>query len=186
MIDMNSLFSGQRPSSLTQSSPLIGRKLDYSGAGGQEGTSDKPVAENVAAVQRIKEIGFSKWAEELRAKKIEEMREEILAAMGLTEEQLADMSPEARAEIENTIQQTINERLAAGSLDTDRPKGQGLPGTGPAQSPAASGFSTGGTPGPGVAMQPATMSVLIEAQEAYRGSETDRLGNRLGDRSTDQ
>lgn len=178
MIDMNSLFSGHKPAGLTHAAPINGRKIDYSGASGQEetGQTGQNLPENTAAVQRIKEIGFSKWAEELRAKKIEEMREEILAAMGLTEDQLADMSPEARAEIEKTIQETINERLAAGSLDTDRPKG-GMPLSSPAQtaSAAVSGFVTNGAPGPGINMGPATLSVLIEAQEAYRGSETDRL-----------
>lgn len=51
-------------------------------------TSDN---EPQSAYDRILEVGFSQYADELEAQKLKEMREEILAAMGLSEESLAKM-----------------------------------------------------------------------------------------------
>lgn len=130
---------------------------------------------NVAAVQRIKEIGFSKWAEEVRAQKLEEMREEILASMGLSEADLAGMATGDRASIEQMIQQEIQERMAASSLTKDNAAGiatnqsgvqaQPFGQAGAANSPSAAGFAIGGAPGTGISMGPAAMTVLINAQE---------------------
>lgn len=65
---------------------------------------------------RIKEIGFQKYNEELQAKKIEEMREELLRAMGLSEDDLAEMPAEQRSTIEQMIEDEIKRRLAAQAL----------------------------------------------------------------------
>lgn len=132
--------------------------------------SKQDLAPNQAAVEEIKEIGFGRWYEELREKKIEEIRQEILASMGLTEEDLSAMSPDARAAIEQSISQKINETLAAQSVDSDTVARQGtdMPN---ALSPAAGGFTPGGAAGIGATLGPASMTVLLDAQEnAYRAA----------------
>ncbi len=68
---------------------------------------------NPTLLSEIREKGFQAYAEEERQKKIEEMRKEILEAMGLTEEDLAKMPPEQRSQIEQLIAQEIKERMHA-------------------------------------------------------------------------
>ena len=70
---------------------------------------------NPTLLSEIREKGFQTYAEEQRQKKIEEMRREILEAMGLTEEDLAKMPPEQRKQIEELIAQEIKERMHAQS-----------------------------------------------------------------------
>jgi hypothetical protein len=65
----------------------------------------------------IKEKGFSAYVRDLEREKIEEIRKEIMARMGLTEEDLAKLSPEQRAMIEDIIAQEIKIRLGASSLE---------------------------------------------------------------------
>ena len=75
-----------------------------------------PVAAAAAAgLESVKEKGFTGFFAELVEKRLAEMRGEILAEMGLTEEDLAGMDPEARAKVEKMIAQKIQERLAADS-----------------------------------------------------------------------
>ncbi|MBT3305556.1 MAG: hypothetical protein HN377_03640 [Alphaproteobacteria bacterium] len=70
----------------------------------------------------IRDKGFGAYAEEVRAEKLAEMREEILAAMGLDEESLAKLSPEQRDVIERAVSQQIQKRLAAErALEVDDP-----------------------------------------------------------------
>lgn len=151
-------------------------KKPYGGAQAARATAapDEAKAANVAAVERIKEIGFAKWAEEERARKLEEMRAEILAAMGLSEADLAGMDSTSRGSIEQMIQKEIQERLAASSLSGEGKQAGAVTGpfqlpnaaqTATSQSPSAEGFAIGGAPGTGVSMGPASMAVLISAQE---------------------
>lgn len=151
-------------------------KKPYGGAQAARATAapDEAKAANVAAVERIKEIGFAKWAEEERARKLEEMRAEILAAMGLSEADLAGMDSTSRGSIEQMIQKEIQERLAASSLSGEGKQAGAVTGpfqlpnavqTATSQSPSAEGFAIGGAPGTGVSMGPASMAVLINAQE---------------------
>ncbi|SDE36316.1 hypothetical protein [Rhodospira trueperi] len=79
-------------------------------------------AERAAEVAAIKEKGFRTYVEELEKEKIEKMREELLRTMGLTEEDLEEMTPEARAAIEKRIESEIQKRLAAASLVNDQDK----------------------------------------------------------------
>jgi len=68
---------------------------------------------NPSLIDEIRKKGFQSYAEEERQKKIQEMREEILEAMGLTEEDLEKMPPEQRKQVEELIAQEISERMQA-------------------------------------------------------------------------
>jgi hypothetical protein len=63
--------------------------------------------------EQIVEKGFSTFMEEMQAKKLKEMREKILGAMGLTEEMLAKMTPEQRAAVEKAVAEEMRRRLTA-------------------------------------------------------------------------
>ena len=67
-------------------------------------------------IAAIKEKGIVVFIIEQREKRI---REEILAAMGLTEEALAEMPPEQRARIEKIIAEEIKKRMSAETLMQD-------------------------------------------------------------------
>ena len=64
----------------------------------------------------IREHGMQAYAEELHKQKIEEMRAEILASMGLSEDVLSEMSGSQRSTIEQMINDEIQKRLEANSL----------------------------------------------------------------------
>ena len=68
--------------------------------------------QNTVDMDAIKKKGFLKYIEDQREEK---MREKILKQRGLTEEDLAAMSPEQRAKIEQSINDEIQKRLAAES-----------------------------------------------------------------------
>jgi hypothetical protein len=74
------------------------------------GREEEPVAGDIAS---IKKQGLVAYIMELHAKRL---REEILASMGLTEEDLGKMSPEQRAAIEKAIAEEIQKRMAAEAL----------------------------------------------------------------------
>ncbi len=79
-----------------------------------QGTADKNI--NTEAMSYIREHGMQAYADKLKADKIEAMREELMAAMGLTEEVLKAMPPEQRMEIEALVDETIQQRIAANSI----------------------------------------------------------------------
>ena len=83
------------------------------------------------AISRIKEVGFRTYVEELEKEKLEELRKEILQAMGYSEADLEKMSAGQRAQIEKLVDEEIRRRLAANSLankgEADDP---GVPGFG--------------------------------------------------------
>ncbi|EKD38265.1 MAG: hypothetical protein ACD_75C00797G0004 [uncultured bacterium] len=68
--------------------------------------------QNTVDMDAIRKKGLLTYIEERRKEKI---REEILKQRGLTEEDLAAMSPEQRAKIEQSIDDEIQKRLAAES-----------------------------------------------------------------------
>lgn len=71
---------------------------------------------NQTLISEIREKGFQTYAEEEKQRQIQKMREEILKAMGLTEEDLEKMPPEQRDQIEKIIAQEIKERMQAQGL----------------------------------------------------------------------
>jgi hypothetical protein len=73
-------------------------------------------------LNEVRDMGFSAYAEKIRVEKLAEMREEILKAMGLNEESLAELSADQRAIIERAVNQEIQKRLAAErTLEQDDP-----------------------------------------------------------------
>lgn len=83
-------------------------------------------------LDEINELGFGAYAEEIHAKKMEELREKIPAAMGLSEDDLSNMPPDQRQRIEKMIAQEIQKRLAAeDAIDTAEHANGGLSGANP-------------------------------------------------------
>ncbi len=70
----------------------------------------------------IRKKGFGNYVEDIHKKKQEELREKILRAMGLTEEQLAELPPERRRNIEKMISEEIQKQMAA---ETSQDNGEG-------------------------------------------------------------
>lgn len=71
-------------------------------------------------LDEIRDKGFGTYADEIHAKKMEELREKILASMGLSEGGLENMTPEQRSQIEKMVALEIQKRLAAeDALDED-------------------------------------------------------------------
>jgi len=71
-------------------------------------------------LDEIRDKGFGAYTDEIQAKKMEELREKILASMGLSEADLENMSPEQRNQIEKMVALEIQKRLAAeDALDND-------------------------------------------------------------------
>lgn len=64
-------------------------------------------------LEEIREKGFGTYLEELQEKKKEELRAKILGEMGLTEEDLTNMSPEQRAQIEKIVENELQKRMTA-------------------------------------------------------------------------
>ena len=115
-------------------------------------------------IDTVREQGLQAYIEALKEQKKKELREKILMEMGLSEEALQKMSPEARGEIEKMINREVTKRMQAeGELERQQ---KGL--LGPdriAQSGAVKGH--GGQPafaqidGAGVGLGP-----LLALQEA--------------------
>lgn len=64
-------------------------------------------------LNEIMKVGFGTYTRQIQEEKMEEMRAKILQSMGLTEEDLENMPPEQRQQIEKMVAQEIQERLAA-------------------------------------------------------------------------
>ncbi len=77
------------------------------------GRENKKTSKYDEDIATIKEKGLTAYLKELDAKKREEIRKEILEAMGITEEDLANMPQEQRASIEKMISEEIQKRFAA-------------------------------------------------------------------------
>ena len=82
-----------------------------------ENTSDNDnLVDNTQTQKKGKYTGYFKKIEE---EKLEKIREEVLAQMGLTEEKLAGLPAEQRSAIEKTISEKIQQRMAMSSRDND-------------------------------------------------------------------
>ncbi|WP_417820035.1 hypothetical protein [Terasakiella sp.] len=63
---------------------------------------------------QIMDEGFGKYVSDIQQQKLEEkIRDKVLAAMGLTEEQFNALPAEQRAAIEQAIQETIQKEMMA-------------------------------------------------------------------------
>jgi len=81
--------------------------LDPHKASNPEETTEK------ALIDEVRDKGFRQYVDDLEEKKKEDLRKKILAAMGLTEADLAKMPSEQRAEIEKMIKAEILKRMTA-------------------------------------------------------------------------
>lgn len=79
-----------------------------------QGAPEEPREKSLA--ERLAEQGFVNFVEQLQAEKREKMREEILTAMGLSEESLADMPHKQRAQIEKLVEDEIQRRMAGAAI----------------------------------------------------------------------
>jgi len=93
---------------------LMGGATDPAAQAAQRRAASEAAASETMAA--IREKGFSAYVEDLEKEKLEKMREELLRTLGLTEEDLAEMDPEARNALEARISNEIQKRLAAASL----------------------------------------------------------------------
>lgn len=64
-------------------------------------------------LDEINDKGFASYADKIQEKKLEELREKILASMGLSEQDLENMLPAQREQIEKMVAQEMQERLAS-------------------------------------------------------------------------
>ena len=113
------VFRQQQPA-VSFSSVLSAEELKAKNEAVRDGilASQKPAKENAHKddLDYIREHGMRAYAEEVHKQKIEELREKLLEAMGLSEEALDEMPADQRMAIEEMISQEIQKRLAADSL----------------------------------------------------------------------
>lgn len=67
----------------------------------------------------IMDQGFRAYADNIRVEKLEELREKILEAMGLTEDDLENMPASQRDQIERMVALEVQQRLTAEDALTD-------------------------------------------------------------------
>lgn len=88
---------------------------------------DKEPAWKSAFHQTLSEIqdkGFRSYTDEIQVKKMEELREKILEAMGFNEEDLDNMPSSQREQIEKMVALEIQKRLSAeNSIEQDAGQG---------------------------------------------------------------
>ena len=89
----------------------------------EEKSSEK--SSRSSAVEEIRKKGFFKYIEDLEKRKIEELRQKILTAMGLSETDLANMSPDQRQVLEGIISRDIQKRMMLASNMKDNDDQQG-------------------------------------------------------------
>ncbi len=76
----------------------------------------EPKNDNTEDIDFVRQRGIRAYSEEVHRRKRQEMREKIMLAMGLSEETLAEMTPDQRQIIEDMIAQEILQRMAAESM----------------------------------------------------------------------
>lgn len=103
------------PSEGTSAAPAAPAPKAAPQAAKGDGAGDADTGGEKSMLERILESGFSQFAADLEKEKLAQMREEILGAMGLTEEMLQHMTPEQRKQIEDMVAAEIRKRLEAAS-----------------------------------------------------------------------
>ncbi|MDK9722185.1 MAG: hypothetical protein OEL53_13490 [Rhodospirillales bacterium] len=89
-------------------------------------------------VQAIREKGFRQWVGEMQIEKLkEELRKKIMAAMGVSEEDLAQMAPAVQLILERKIQEAVENQL-----EEELGRQQASPAGQPEQIEAANGGQT--------------------------------------------
>lgn len=118
--------AAQAPASTALPPPPPPPASTSSGAAG----NDEESAEKTL-IDQILDGGFTKFVAELEAKKKADLREKILKAMGLTQQDLENMPPAQRKLIEQSIENEIKHRMeAAAALRKDKDDPTSMPGAG--------------------------------------------------------
>lgn len=78
-----------------------------------EYTKTEVIETTTRPIDEIREKGFRAFIDELHEKKLEELREKILKSMGYTPEDLENMSPEQRQQVEEMVARKMMERMVA-------------------------------------------------------------------------
>lgn len=125
-----------------------------------------------SVIDEIREKGFQAYAEEIRVRKMEELREKILESMGLSEEELAEMPAEQRGQIEDMIAETIRRRMMAQAVINN---GDAAPGILDATNPAAVGSIQNGI-NTGLALLQAIEQLSEEASTSRDRESSDENG----------
>lgn len=99
---------------LLRSNPY-GTQKPTASTGRADGASAKKEAPDTepSVIDELREKGFQTYVNEIQERKKEELREKILQAMGLSEEQLSEMPSEQRSQIEDVIAEEIRRRMMA-------------------------------------------------------------------------
>lgn len=80
---------------------------------GKDASAGQGADEEATLIERIREKGFSAFVQDLKEEKLEELRRKILESMGFSEEDLQNMSPEQRAQVEQIVANEIVKRMLA-------------------------------------------------------------------------
>jgi hypothetical protein len=115
---------------------------------------------NKEDIDYIRENGLQAYADKVKAEKIEKMRAELLESMGLTEKLLAAMPPEQRMAIEDIIDDTIEQRMAASSIMNSKPP----------EEPSHNNNAQSGWSGPIGALNHTRIEIVNPAQDFGIGS----------------
>lgn len=94
---------------------------DLAASGSKSKLDQEPAwkAEFRQTFKDILDVGFRAYTDNIRAEKLEELREKILEAMGLSEEDLENMPASQRDQIERMVALEIQKRLTAEDALTD-------------------------------------------------------------------
>ena len=104
---------------ITENNPILGANSNASGNTPKMDQEPAWKEEFRNTFRDILDVGFRAYTENIRAEKLEELREKILEAMGLSEEDLENMPASQRDQIERMVALEIQKRLTAEDALTD-------------------------------------------------------------------
>lgn len=104
---------------IEENNPLPNASLTASGIAPKLDQEPAWKAEFRQTFKDILDVGFRTYTDNIRAEKLEELREKILEAMGLSEEDLENMPASQRDQIERMVALEIQKRLTAEDALTD-------------------------------------------------------------------
>lgn len=127
--------------------PTASPSPQFPGGNSQPKVDEEPAWKSAfhQTLSEIQDKGFRSYTDELQAKKMEELREKILEAMGFNEDDLENMPSSQREQIEKMVALEIQKRLSAeNSLEQNAEQNAVQPGDIATQlSAAPNGLGTG-------------------------------------------
>jgi hypothetical protein len=104
---------------IEDNNPILGANFNASGHTTTLDQEPTWKAEFRQTFKDILDVGFRAYTDNIRTEKLEELREKILEAMGLSEEDLENMPASQRDQIERMVALEIQKRLTAEDTLTD-------------------------------------------------------------------